>query len=896
VRPTTLRTGGVQVHRAKRTAPPIHPEGATVARGDYLIEGERLRVLVGGMTRGRASRGAVLDVALRERPSDEGIVLLAPQVHVGQRAHRIEPQRMYVVSRRGRATLRIEGKVRAGKRRLRVARELTLGGEPGGAIPWLSTTTRVSLGARKGAGLDDVRIGARIGWGGAPPFVPGVGTLDDDAWHEANWVGRPGEHASTVFGYHAAPLQLRARYDRHGPQRFLAHTTIGAPKCDLRAQADCTARGTLAFVPGGLSEPVRRLGWARGDPFPEVLVTLPYAPTGSTVTASTSGGAPVVEGQPDAGGQVLMPLPPVRADGDRRAYRLVATAYGHAPSDPAIVEGRRERVRLVIPRGGRARISVTDGQGQAMPGRARIVGLGGTDTPKLGPDWRAEGAGPAVVTVEGDVVVPLPPGRYRVLVSHGPEWSVGEYVIEVTETYRPHVKAQLEHVVDAGPWVSGDFHLHAAPSKDSEVSLEDRIATLAAEGVDFAVPTDHNHVTDYRPVLEQMGLQSSISSVPGVEITTWDPQFGHFNAYPYPIDEDDKGNGAPEYQRTSPKELFARLRRIDPKMIIQVSHPRLEPKIGYFDLMGLDAKTGAASDRYSTNYDVLEVFNGFDIARPEHVDRVFQDWLHILARGRRVIANGSSDSHLVRYQWAGYPRTYIRAPTGGASEVIEGLRAGHAFVTSGPFLELNVEGQGPGEQVEATDGAIEARVRVRAPAWMDVQKVELFVGAEKVRTLEVDVRPPAPPEPEKGKTEAAGTQTGPGTRERRSRGPEGVPQAPPPARQLPGDDVPVVRLERTVELDVGGDTFVVARARSDRAHDAFFGREGVYPLAFTNPVWIDGNGDGRVPWERAPQKRATDAAAEGEEPSSSGADGGADAGRSPTDYPSAGDGGTMRAP
>ena len=58
----------------------------------------------------------------------------------------------------------------------------------------------------------------------------------------------------------------------------------------------------------------------------------------------------------------------------------------------------------------------------------------------------------------------------------------------------------------------------------------------------------------------------------------------------------------------------------------------------------------------------MEVFNGFDLARPEKVERVFRDWLAILARGQRVVATGSSDSHQVRYQLAGYPRTYIQLP------------------------------------------------------------------------------------------------------------------------------------------------------------------------------------------------------------------------------------------
>jgi len=81
--------------------------------------------------------------------------------------------------------------------------------------------------------------------------------------------------------------------------------------------------------------------------------------------------------------------------------------------------------------------------------------------------------------------------------------------------------------VETPGWIAGDLHLHAEPSYDSNVSLPDRIASLVAEGVEFAVATDHNHVTDYRPTIIATGARRMIASAPGVEITTWDPQWGH---------------------------------------------------------------------------------------------------------------------------------------------------------------------------------------------------------------------------------------------------------------------------------------------------------------------------------------------------------------------------------
>ena len=36
------------------------------------------------------------------------------------------------------------------------------------------------------------------------------------------------------------------------------------------------------------------------------------------------------------------------------------------------------------------------------------------------------------------------------------------------------------------------------------------------------------------------------------------------------------------------------------------------------------------------------------------------EWFELINAGRRYTAVGNSDSHRLVYQWAGYPRTYVR--------------------------------------------------------------------------------------------------------------------------------------------------------------------------------------------------------------------------------------------
>jgi hypothetical protein len=567
-----------------------------------------------------------------------------------------------------------------------------------------------------------------------------------------------------------------------------------------------------------------------------VRVVLAYAPSGSEIRVKTANSLlPVMRARPDVLGIADVPLPPIEHDPEPELV-VDASAIGHAPSESLVFRARALRgpIALEIPRGGRIRIAARDAAtGLRIPARARIVGESGTASPTLGPDWSASGAGDAVILALGEVVVPVPTGRYRVIVTHGPEWSLHEQSVEVSETFRPDVQATLRHAVEPGEWVPCELHLHASPSPDSEVPLDDRVASLVAEGIRFAVPTDHNIVTSYAPSIARLALASStLGTVSGLEATTDLPVFGHFNAFPVPLVEGAPGNGAPPFEGTTPTALFAALRALGPDVLVQVNHPRLEGGIGYFAQMGYAGATGAAVGPYSDDFDLLEVWNGYDLARPDTMLAIFTEWLAMLGRGRRVTATGNSDSHKIRYVWAGYPRTYVRTP-GGSSDpaaVLAGLGAGRAFVTSGPFLEATVDEAGPGDIAIVRDGIAHVRVVVRAPAWMEVTRLEVWQEGAVVRSESV-------PATSTAATPSDATPGAPPTRSRRHE------RAEPSSVVEPTD----LRFETILDVPTTQDGYVVVLVRGERPMDVAFGRAGIPPLAFTNPIWLDVGGDGIAP-------------------------------------------------
>ena len=113
---------------------------------------------------------------------------------------------------------------------------------------------------------------------------------------------------------------------------------------------------------------------------------------------------------------------------------------------------------------------------------------------------------------EGHVRTPLPRGHYRVLATKGIEYSVDSRDVVVQSGKTTSLTLAPRHVVRTPGLVGCDLHVHARPSFDSKVSPEDRVLSLVAAGVDFAVPSEHNIVGDYGPALEGRALSEPLAA------------------------------------------------------------------------------------------------------------------------------------------------------------------------------------------------------------------------------------------------------------------------------------------------------------------------------------------------------------------------------------------------
>jgi len=479
-----------------------------------------------------------------------------------------------------------------------------------------------------------------------------------------------------------------------------------------------------------------------------------------------------------------------------------------------------------------------------IPARLTFVPEDG-GTPRLFPNTDAQ---PHELAARDNVVysrsgrgrITVPPGRYTVFASRGLEWSLDSHELELRPGATHALRAELVHELDTTGWISADFHLHTLThSGHGDANLEERVLSFLGEGLELAVATDHNHNTDYRPTMRALQVEDALQTMTGNEVST---AIGHFNAYPL-----DPGRAPVDPSGTEAGPLFARIRaETNPYgvvPVIQLNHPRLSG-IDYFTRTGLDPVTGTSADpAYSSDFDAIEILNenlalGFHDPVADgrdthgHLHSALVDWFHLLNAGARYAAVGNSDSHHVRAIVAGYPRNFVRSPTDDPTAidpgaVAEAVRARRLFTTTGPFLEYELVGAGAaaapmGGEARAEDGHARLHVRVTAASWVGCDRVDVYLNGERAARLAV-----------------------------------------PPSRE-------VLRLDEQVELCLRGTCERHGRARAGpEAFDAWVTvvAEGdgslapllsadARPLALGNPIWIDGDGDGR--WT-SPRERVAEA-------------------------------------
>ncbi len=653
---------------------------------------------------------------------------------------------------------------------------------------------------------------AELGSEGEVVFVPGVGPIADRATVSgASLVVDADPHPVALMSP-SGPIEIDATAQEAlapvQPMHLVASTTAppGTPAESVPAD--------LRVVLGASSAAVwKTLAELAGVPTSTVRGRVTGGGGSALVLGRDETGTPQVRARTSPAGTFALDVPATVVQW------YAAIDAGRASGLVSLVPGTPRELVLDVSPGGDVHVVAVDADtGKPLTVRLLFHGVDGTVDPSFGPDYRASGAGPVIDALRGDVTTPLPSGRYRVAATKGLEWSIDAKIVDVTAGRVTEVQLAPRHVVPTPGVLSCDLHVHARPSFDSPVAPEDRVLSLVAAGVDFAVPTEHNVVGDYTSALQTLELGDQLLSVPGVEVTTTGKGFGHFGVFPWP-----PSRPVPPFKHTNMAAIFRSVRSGDPARYFQVNHPRLAvPKgIGYFATIGLDDQGPRSRIHNRIDFDGIEVYNGYESERPEQVDAVLRDYWTLLDFGWRFTATGSSDSHRIQFRWAGYPRTMVTVdPTATVDDdtrpvdaltVVANIKKGHAVVTSGPTLELSVAGAAPGDEALTSEEPLHGHLRVRAAPWVDVTRVEVVAGRidggyRIVRTYDIPSRP---------------TRTG-----------------PEPGTLAEASDR-TIRFDADLEIPFGPDNgWVQVVARGERRMDDVLPFMPVPPMAFTNPVYV----------------------------------------------------------
>ena len=458
--------------------------------------------------------------------------------------------------------------------------------------------------------------------------------------------------------------------------------------------------------------------------------------------------------------------------------------------------------------------AVDDVLGEPLPVRVSILPIDGT-TLTVPPDaWGEEVDPSGRVIVEyvhtGEATLPVPAGRWRVVVSRGFEYEIVETEITVDDDTTFELAAVLERVVDTTNVQCGDFHIHTRRSADAPDEGTLKMRAVVADGLEIPVRSEHEYVGDFSEEIAALGLERWAYSISSIEMTSME-SWGHMGVFPLEVMPGERNGGAPRWQefpevetpdtplRTmEPPEVFDAVRARPEGPTVIINHPMGDKN--YFGYAGYDPITGMAAhaERWDEAFTLLEVFNDASWVR----GRVVPSWLGLLDHGRRVFAVGSSDSHGLRSSPVGYPRTCIEVGTDDPREltpvlVRDRLLAGRATISGGIFLDAwaSAGTVGPGGDAMAVGMRTPVRLRVQAASWVDVDAIDVVVDGATVDTMEIL---PTDADPEN----------------------------------------PVIRFDREIEVDVaGGDgSYVIFAAYGDSALEPV--HRGRMPFGVTNPIFL----------------------------------------------------------
>jgi hypothetical protein len=388
-------------------------------------------------------------------------------------------------------------------------------------------------------------------------------------------------------------------------------------------------------------------------------------------------------------------------------------------------------------REGTVDVRLVDANGGApIPGRLTIVDSDGSLVPVGASSDETLAVRTGVVyTSSGRATFGLAAGTYQIFAGRGFEYGRATARVSLQPQQTHSLTLSIGRQVDTAGWVACDPHVHTVThSGHGDATVSERMITLAGEGIELPIATDHNKQINYEPDARSQSVRQYFTPVIGNEVTT---DFGHFNAFPF-VEE----SPTPNHNETDWSVLIPAIFASPDVKVVILNHAR-DVHRGYrpFGPEHFNEASGESLGNRSFLFNAMETLNSG--AQQTDPLELFRDWMTLTNRGFNIAPIGSSDSHDVNRYIVGQGRTYVRVKDDDPGNIdvnaaCRSIQDGRVVVSAGLFVEATVdERHGPGDLADAQKPDLNVRYSVGCPDWIEAARVILFQNGVAIRETEI---------------------------------------------------------------------------------------------------------------------------------------------------------------
>lgn len=429
-----------------------------------------------------------------------------------------------------------------------------------------------------------------------------------------------------------------------------------------------------------------------------------------------------------------LPVPAERLQIGENRLRIEIKPGGKTPADDIRV-GELRLIPRVVAELNEATLEVVvqdKHSGQPVPARLTLTTPDGALQATSAKSAGKLAIRPGVIyTADGRARLPVPPGKYVLTAGRGFEYSLARTELPLAAGETVQQTLTIEREVATPGLVACDPHIHTfTHSGHGDATLDERMITLAGEGLELPIATDHNVHIDYTASAHRLGVERFFTPVIGNELTT---AVGHFNIFPI-----EPGARVANAELKEWPAIFDEAFATPGVRVAILNHARdLHRGTRPFGPELFNPVVGENFAGWPMRFNAMEIINSG--ATQNDPLQLTRDWLALLNRGYQVTPVGSSDSHDVSRYIVGQGRTYIRGEDTdpgklNVAELVDNFLQGRVTVSYGLLVDLQVnERFGPGDLAATGGEEVRVKLRVLGPHWTTATKIQLYQNGQLVR-------------------------------------------------------------------------------------------------------------------------------------------------------------------